>query len=106
MDNLEAKAMQTSTFGLRNRTTENSSDPWNVKRQSFFDAHRLGEIVRGLVFSSVLWDFWLLESIPYTRWCLEFVEARRALGLGCGPVLIVRAQAYAGETCIGSESGE
>ena len=68
MDNLEAKAMQTSTFGLRNRTTENSPDPWNVKRQSFFDAHRLGEIVRGLVFSSVLWG--LLAVGVYTVYAM------------------------------------
>jgi hypothetical protein len=68
VDNLEAKAMQTSTFGLRNRNGENSSDPWNVKRQSFFDAHPLGEIVRGLVFSSVLWG--LLAVGVYTVYAM------------------------------------
>ena len=60
--------MQTSTFGLRNRNRETSPDQWNIKRKSFFDAHPLGEIVRGLVFSSVLWG--LLAVGVYTVYAM------------------------------------
>ena len=47
--------MQVSTFGWRGRNRETGPGQWNNKREGFFEAHRLGEIVRGLVFSSVLW---------------------------------------------------
>ena len=68
MDNLEAKAMQTSISGFRSRNTENSSDLCDPKRERFFDAHPLGEIVRGLVFSSVLWG--LLAVGVYTVYAM------------------------------------
>ena len=60
--------MQTSTFGLHDRKREGSSNPWNGKRESFFDAHPLGEIVRGLVYSSVLWG--LLAVGVYTVYAM------------------------------------
>jgi hypothetical protein len=61
---LEAKPMQTSTLGWRERNRETHSG----KRQSFFEAHPLGEIVRGLVFSSVLWG--LLAVGVYTVYAM------------------------------------
>jgi hypothetical protein len=48
--------MQTSTL-LSWRSRSNEARPefsWN-RKQSFFEKHQIGEIVRGLVFSSVLW---------------------------------------------------
>lgn len=61
--------MQTSTVGWRDRNRESrSGGQWNGKRQSFFEAHPLGEIVRGLVFSSVLWG--LLAVGVYTVYAM------------------------------------
>ncbi|WP_035350641.1 hypothetical protein [Edaphobacter aggregans] len=51
--------MQISTFGWRGRNRETApgqwNNQWNNRRESFFDARRLGEIMGGLVFSSALW---------------------------------------------------
>jgi len=60
--------MQTSTLGWRDRNSETGSGQWNGKRKSFFEAHPLGEIVRGLVFSSVLWG--LLAAGVYTVYAM------------------------------------
>ena len=60
--------MQISTFGLRGRNRESGPGQWSDKRESFFDAHPLGEIVRGLVFSSVLWG--LLAVGVYTVYAM------------------------------------
>ena len=60
--------MQTSTLGWRNRNTETRPGQWDTKRESFFDAHPLGEILRGLVFSSVLWG--LLAVGVYTVYAM------------------------------------
>ena len=59
--------MQTSTLGWR-RERENAHDPWNPKRESFIEKHRVGEIVRGLFFSSVLWG--LLAAGVYTVYAM------------------------------------
>jgi hypothetical protein len=68
VEKLEAKPMQTSTLGWRDRNSETGSGQWNGKRKSFFEAHPLGEIVRGLVFSSVLWG--LLAAGVYTVYAM------------------------------------
>ena len=60
--------MQISTLGWRGRNTENRPDQWNNRQESFFDAHPLGEIVRGLLFSSVLWG--LLAVGVYTVYAM------------------------------------
>jgi|1185.fasta_scaffold822392_1 hypothetical protein len=60
--------MQTSTLGWRDRSRESGSGQWNGKRQSFFGAHPIGEIIRGLVFSSVLWG--LLAAGVYTVYAM------------------------------------
>ena len=60
--------MQISTLGWRGRNRESLPGQWNNKQESFFDAHPLGEIVRGLVFSSVLWG--LLAVGVYTVYAM------------------------------------
>ena len=60
--------MQISTLGWRGRNRESRPRQWNNKQESFFDAHPLGEIVRGLVFSSVLWG--LLAVGVYTVYAM------------------------------------
>ncbi len=60
--------MQRSTFGWRGRNRETRPGQWNSRREGFFDAHPLGEIVRGLVFSSVLWG--LLAAGVYTVYAM------------------------------------
>ena len=60
--------MQVSIFGWRGRNRETRPGQWNDKREGFFDAHPLGEIVRGLVFSSVLWG--LLAVGVYTVYAM------------------------------------
>ena len=60
--------MQISMLGWRDRSSENRPGQWNAKREGFFDAHPLGEIVRGLVFSSVLWG--LLAVGVYTVYAM------------------------------------
>jgi hypothetical protein len=60
--------MQLSTLGWRGRNTESGPGLWNNKQESFFDTHPLGEIVRGVVFSSVLWG--LLAVGVYTVYAM------------------------------------
>jgi hypothetical protein len=60
--------MQVSTFGLRGRNRETGPGQWRGDRERFFDAHPPGEIVRGLVFSSVLWG--LLAAGVYTVYAM------------------------------------
>jgi hypothetical protein len=60
--------MQTSTMGWRDRNRNDQSSQWNKKREGFFDAHPLGEIIRGVVFSSVLWG--LLAVGVYTVYAM------------------------------------
>ena len=49
--------MQTSTLlSWRNRNHEVRPEfSWSPRQQGFFEKHQVAEIVRGLVFSSVLW---------------------------------------------------
>ncbi|WP_260703835.1 hypothetical protein [Edaphobacter flagellatus] len=49
--------MQTSMLvSWRSRSRESKPEySWTPRTVSFFDKHPVGEIVRGLVFSSVLW---------------------------------------------------
>jgi hypothetical protein len=49
--------MQTSTLlSWRSRNRETGvAYAWNPRPEGFFVKHQVGEIVRGLVFSSVLW---------------------------------------------------
>jgi hypothetical protein len=58
---------QISMLGWRGRNGENRPVQWNNK-QRFFDNHPLGEIVRGLIFSSVLWG--LLAVGVYTVYAM------------------------------------
>ena len=60
--------MQVSTFGGRGRSRDTRPGQWSSKREGFFDSHPLGEIVRGLVFSSVLWG--LLAVGVYTVYAM------------------------------------
>lgn len=62
--------MQTSTLlGWRSRNQEAKPEfSWNPRQQGFFEKHQVGEIVRGLVFSSVLWG--LLAVGVYTVYSL------------------------------------
>jgi hypothetical protein len=60
--------MQISTFGMRGRNRENGPGQLSDKREGFFDSHPLGEVVRGLVFSSVLWG--LLAVGVYTVYAM------------------------------------
>jgi hypothetical protein len=60
--------MQISTLGWRGRNRESLPGQWNNKQESFFDTHPLGQIVRGLVFSSVLWG--LLAVGVYTVYAM------------------------------------
>ncbi len=46
--------MQISTLGWR-RDRESGPDQWNRKRESFYETHQIGAIIRGLFFSSALW---------------------------------------------------
>ena len=57
MDNLEVIPMQTSTIlSWRSRSHEESSTfAWPERKQGFFARHQVGEIVQGLVMSSVMW---------------------------------------------------
>lgn len=56
--------MQISTSGMQARNGESRPGQWSGKREGFFEVHPLGEIVRGLLFSSVLWG--LLAVGVYT----------------------------------------
>ena len=48
--------MQASTIlSWRSRNREAQPEFSWTRKESFFDKHQVGEIVRGLVFSSVLW---------------------------------------------------
>jgi hypothetical protein len=49
--------MQVSTilsWRSRNRDTDEGF-PWSPRKESFFEKHHVGEIVQGLVVSSVMW---------------------------------------------------
>jgi hypothetical protein len=56
--------MQTSIFGVHSRNREIRPGQWRSKREGFFDVHPPSEIVRGVVFSSILWG--LLAVGVYT----------------------------------------
>ena len=61
--------MQMTGFaGWRNRGEQSQSSPWKRREASYFDTHPIGEIVRGLVFSSVLWG--LLAVGVYTVYAM------------------------------------
>jgi hypothetical protein len=60
--------MQISTLQqMRGRNRESLPGQWN-ERKSFFETHPLGEILRGLVFSSLLWG--LLAVGVYTVYAM------------------------------------
>jgi hypothetical protein len=48
--------MQASTIlSWRSRNNHNEQTMWTPNKQSFFERHQVGQIVSGLVMSSVLW---------------------------------------------------
>ena len=49
--------MQTSTiFSWRSRGRESDHHVWPERRQGFLRRHQFGEVVQGLIMSSVLWS--------------------------------------------------
>ena len=50
---MQATSRFGNIFGTKRETTTEFS--WTPRRESFMERHQIGEVLRGFVFSSILW---------------------------------------------------